>query len=186
MSEADEILLSRFADGSLDEADRPAVDDLLRNDPGASSIVESYRQLDRQLRSTSIPIRDESALVDRILDHLDEDTARAYRMPWIKIGSAIAAAAAVAVMLTVLSGLRDRPTDRSMTASVDEPPVIRVIGPTHLASLAPLPAPSASERAIRVTLEQPVEMPSDQLAALFDEPGIVASHVLISGQFMYE
>jgi anti-sigma factor RsiW len=143
-----EFLISQYADGTLSPAERTQVDDLLKSDPAARSLLAEYARLDGHLRAGELsgPSINWDRLGDHISNNIDSEMkpavagrigfASAGRIAWT---GKLRIAAAILIVVTV--GLLIRHTHQTRpTPIAPSDAVLDVTGP-----VAEAPAGKPSE-----------------------------------------
>ena len=100
-----EFLISQYADGTLDEADRVAVDRALASDAGARAMLEEHRALTRLMRAAPMPEVRWDRLAEMISGAIDDELeARMKRASWL-IRPARAGWLALAASVLIAGGI---------------------------------------------------------------------------------
>src|SRR5688572_26985828 len=71
IDERTEFQIAQLADGTLDEAFRPTVEELIAGSVQARELFDSYRKLDGALAASKVFINPESVSSDEVIAHID-------------------------------------------------------------------------------------------------------------------
>ncbi len=142
-----EFSITQYLDGSLPEAERPALMERLEKDPEARELLEEHRRLDNVLGRAQLP----AFQLDAFSKQLSEAIAQApapeveqpsLRMPWVGVRSWMAIAAsvliasglAIAILSHGRSGTASNPAHHELTASAGFVTVTGPVSPTASSS----------------------------------------------------
>gem|GEM_PF-5043582 len=175
IDERTEFQIAQLADGTLDEACRLSVEELVASNVEARVMFDSYRKLDSALRASSVPVDSNLVSSDAVIGHIDNESARSIRIGWFRAIGSVAAAACLLVTTSV--GLRSIwPSGVEMQNTLAAAPVIKVRGPSAL-----LAANWQGEVVVKVSIGEPADLSLDNVARLYDDPLPSGRKIVISG-----
>lgn len=176
MSEELQILLMHYADGTLDGADRVAVEAILRERPELAAQVEEDQKLIAALRADPLPRINWEALANHIGGQVDQAEAPAnpYSLTWVRSGIASVAIAACVIigLLIYFRGIGGGPlptmTAGTLSIQIDGPEA-PAAKPVELVEIGPPPGMSALQSTL-LQSEAMIARPSRVIVAGVDAP----------------
>jgi anti-sigma factor RsiW len=132
-----EFLISQYADGTLEEADRGTVERALESDPGARALLEEHRALTRLVRAAPLPEVRWEMLVETISGAIDDEMEfrmrraswliRPVRAGWLAVAASVLIAGGLAIHFmtgsrnTITSPTHGTSAPRTLLVEVSQP-----------------------------------------------------------------